>query len=374
MNQIQLRYLMVYLEPTSYIIAFIKEVLKQVEGRVDVLFISKNISQEWNLSLDGIPGRILPGGLLSSTRILYRSIARGRYRVVHLAGWGNIFLLIALFVAKLHRIPVVVESDTPLYVCLPAWKRCIKAVLYPVLFSIPTMLLPAGSRQVEYFRHYRVDEKRIRIVNMTVDVTHIIKRCIELGESGRNNVRTKLGFCVEDVVFIFVGRIVDWKGIKDLVASFELISCKHSNVKLLVVGDGPSREFVCKAAENNRAIKYAGRLDQEGVIEMYHAADVAILPGHFESWGLVVNEAMAAGLPVIATGAVGCVDDLVKKDFTGIVVEVGDIKAIAGAMEAMLENPLKRKRMAKMAGDFISGWTLEEEVRKIIQVWNEVRR
>lgn len=367
------KYLMIYLEPTPYIISLIKKIIRQLKGKgtVDVLFVNQNISQKWDLSLKDIPAKILPRKLFSCFNELYRTIIKGRYNVIHIAGWGNSYSLFSLLIAKQHKIPVVMESDSHLHNS-PTWKKTIKSIFYPLLFSLPQMMLPVGIRQAEYLRYYGIKENKIKIVNMTVDVNHIIKQCSKLGRSGRNKIRKKLGFLNKDIVYLFVGRLVNHKGIEDLISAFNIISRKHKNTKLLIIGDGSKKEFVKKQGKENRKIKYLGRLNQEEIIKIYHASDIFVLPSHFEPWGLVINEALASKLPVIVTEAVGCVDDLVKNNKTGIVVKTKNIKELANAMQTLHQNPTKRKQMGKQGKKLISKWTLENEAQKIIQVWNKV--
>lgn len=360
---------MIFIEPTPYILGLIEEVAKQVEGKVDVLFIKENVSQDWNLSINDLDARILRASLPWVFVTLFRIISRGGYRAIHLAGWSEMPILFALFTGWLLRIPVVVESDTQLPERIPRWKGAIKRMFYPLLFRIPRMLLPGGSRQAAYFRHYGVQDERLMVAGMTVDVSAIMGKCAALGEAGRRDTRKNLGFSEDDVIFVFVGRLLEWKGVGNLLTSFDLLSSTHPNAGLVVAGDGPLRDKVASAAQRNKAIRYLGRLAPSEVVDLLHAGDVAVVPSHREPWGLVVNEAMAAGLPVVATDSVGCVDDLLVDDLTGKVVKPDDNDALVAAMGDMLQSMEKRERMGREALKTIGDWTLEREAGMIIKSW-----
>lgn len=372
MSSLAARYLMVYVEPTPYIAGLVEELSKQAEGGVEVLFLKENVSQQWDLPLSGLNARILPARPADAASALYGAVSRGGYRVLHLAGWSEVPILFALITAWLHGVPVVIESDTQLNAGSSPWKRGVKRMIYPVLFRMAGMLLPGGSRQAAYFRHYRVEEERMMIAGMTVDVAGIMGRCAEMGEEGRRTARSTFGFAEDDVVFAFIGRLLEWKGVNDLLKAFEALSTMRDGVGLIIAGDGPLREAAIGAAGRNKSIRYAGRLDSTGVVTILHASDIAVFPSHMEPWGLVVNEAMAAGLPVIATDAVGCVDDLVRENITGRIVRAGSPTALAAAMGAMAEGRDERTRMGRAARTLISDWTLEREADVILRSWSAV--
>ena len=363
---------MIYSEATPYVLGFARETEKCTCGHIDVLFVHENKSQKWNLALDDLNARVLPRRLPLAALKVIGIIGQGRYNVIHLGGWSEIPILVALITAWLLQIPVTVDSDTHLVRRVAGWKRFLKRALYPLLLRIPKMLLPCGTKQAAYFHNYGVKTKRITILPMTVDVNYIGKRCSELGPSGRVAIRKRLGFSADDLVYIYVGRLFDYKGILDLLDAFERLSAILQKTRLLIVGDGVERQSVEDAAGKNHSMKYAGQLDREGLFEMYHASDLLVVPSHREQWGLVVNEGMAAGLPVIATDSVGCVGDLVMNDVTGKVIKTGNISDLVDAMTFIAINQSERERLGKMADSIISDWTLEKSAKIIADVWMRV--
>jgi len=367
-----MRILTVYLEPTPYLLGLLDVVRHKAGSEINSLFIGENISQSWNLTVDRSSGLLPDNGYFSAMTHINAMLKANSYDVIHLAGWGNRVLLSILLLAWFKHLPVVVESDTQLPFGQAAWKRFLKALIYPFLFRIPAMFLPGGTRQAQYLRHYGVRDAKISIAKMTVDVAGIIQSCRALGKEGRKQTRAKYGFSDANVVFIFVGRLLEHKGIRHLIEAFQDVSLKNPDVRLLVVGDGPELDLVQRAAKENSAIRWAGRLDFPAVIEACHASDVCIVPSLFEPWGLVVNEAMAAGLPVIATERVGCIDDLVIKEETGFIVPAGDIQALTTAILHISDKAGLRTTLGMQARKLISSWTLEEEAELIIEVWRKV--
>ena len=177
-----------------------------------------------------------------------------------------------------------------------------------------------------------------------------------------------MGLPLNAVVFVYVGRLENYKGLDLLLKSFK--SVDGENRRLLIVGDGSMRERVKRAAADESHIVYLGGKDFVGVIESFAVSDIAVLPSTFEPWGLVVNEAMAAGLPVIASDRVGCVDDLVLDQKTGIVFPSGELNYLVDAMEAVAEDSDLRDQMGRAGRKLISDWKLEDEANIMATGWH----
>jgi glycosyltransferase involved in cell wall biosynthesis len=207
---------------------------------------------------------------------------------------------------------------------------------------------------------------------MTVDVEAIMAYAKRFTDEKRIAFRECYGLDAEDVVFIYVGRLEPYKCITQLMYAFQDLVSTNRSAKLLLVGDGSLRETVTQWAQTNDWLVTPGRLDGEELLTAYLSADAFVLPSEFEPWGLVVNEAMAASLPVIISNRVGCVDDLVVGKDTGIVYDFDGSDELLAALRLMLEDPLMRRRTGENARRLISGWTLAEEASRIMKAWSGV--
>lgn len=363
------RALLIYLEPTDYVLGLIARLRAAWPGPIEVWFVGRDLSQAWNLSLDDPDMTLLPQSYRSAVRYLLRELRAGRFSLVHLAGWGHSVLLTAMLLAWLRGIPVAVESDTHLTPTALTWQRRAKRLLHPMLFRLPAVFLPGGQRQAVYLRHYGVEASRIRIAQMTVDVTAIRRHRAGIRVAERLRLRERFGLSKRAVVFLYVGRLEPCKGVTDLLDAFGELCIQPRDATLLMVGDGSLRELVAMAARSQPGIRAVGRLQGLDLLDAYAVADVLVLPSHFEPWGLVVNEAMAAGLPVIITDRVGCGDDLVAPGKNGLVVKAEDPQALSAAMERLAEDADLRWRMGQEAWDMIAGWTLENEAGRVVEAW-----
>lgn len=132
--------------------------------------------------------------------------------------------------------------------------------------------------------------------------------------------------------FLFVGRLVDLKRPLDLARAF-VSSPLLEGSTLTMVGDGPLRNELEAIAAGSARVRLHGRLEGEALARAYLEADVLVVPSSREVWGLVVNEALAAGLYVIASDGVASTRDLLD-DEVGVVVDADDQRALAHAMGA----------------------------------------
>lgn len=360
--------LMIYIEPAPYILDLIRVMRRAYpELQLRVLFITASASQQWESRLDDGVSELLPEGRFAALKQIFLEIRQGDFDWLHLAGWGHPLLLAALLIGATIRRRISMESDTQLPIGQSGWKKKGKGLFYPRMFSLVDVLLPGGTRQKEYFRHFGVPDAKICIAQMTVDVTKIIELTTEIKEY-RHKIRESIGLKSDSVVFIFVGRLEEYKGVCLLLEAFGMLLSPH--VQLLIVGDGNCRELVELAVASDQRIRYVGRRGFAGVVEAFAISDVAVVPSSFEPWGLVVNEAMAAGLPVIATDRVGCVDDLVTDGHNGLIVPAYNVHELACAMQKLYESSLLRETMGARARRRISSWRLEDGASIAVSAWN----
>jgi glycosyltransferase involved in cell wall biosynthesis len=170
--------------------------------------------------------------------------------------------------------------------------------------------------------------------------------CVYLGRdtkqfmSAENKVRVReqLGWARESIVGVYVGGLVEIKGMKELAAAAELLLSKHKRFQLVCVGDGPSRDRLAALASRvgrAGAVVLPGRVVPEEVPRFLQAADFLVLPSYSEGMPQAVLEAMNCGLAVIAT-RVGGVPEAVIDGQTGLLVEAKNVDQLRDAMERMI--------------------------------------
>ena len=157
------------------------------------------------------------------------------------------------------------------------------------------------------------------------------------------------------VRFVFVGQLIRRKGVAELLDAFAQLR----EGELYIAGDGPLRPLVDRAVQGGR-VTYTGQVDRPALQRLYADSDVLILPSLYEVWGLVINEALEHGLPVIATQAVGSVDDLVRHDVNGYVTRTGDVGELREAMTRIAGWDDSRWRSAATTdAEIVERWSID---------------
>jgi len=225
-----------------------------------------------------------------------------------------------------------------------------------------------GKSSIDYLRSYGVPEEMILTAPNAVDTRFFSQRAEVICRNATAH-RQALGLPAR--FFLFVGRLVPEKGIFDLLHAYGALAPEvRKEMGLVFVGDGAARSALHQraAAISPGAIHFAGFRQREHLATYYALADVLVFPTHTDTWGLVVNEAMACGLPVISSSAAGCVADLIKSGWNGRVVSGGDIGQLASAMDELGRNPDLRLLMGQRSRQRIAQYSPEAWAAGMAQV------
>ena len=217
----------------------------------------------------------------------------------------------------------------------------------------------AGKASREYLRTYGIRESSIFTAPNAVD-TELFKREAELVRGNETLHRKDLHLPAR--FFLFAGRLIHEKGIFDLLQAYGSLGADlREQVGLVFVGDGPARAALqdLAAAICPGSIHFAGFAQRQQLAAYYALADALVFPTHSDTWGLVVNEAMACGLPVIASDVAGCVVDLIEDNWNGRVVVAQQSRQFASAMEELARNAPLRTRMSERCGQRIKQYSPE---------------
>jgi glycosyltransferase involved in cell wall biosynthesis len=297
------------------------------------------------------------GGDVSTTQ-LFAAIVRRRAKVLLLEGWGAPRMLVAMALAVLARVPFIVASDT--HEAAGGRRGLLRTVVRTVairpLVRRAAVLFPGGTPQARYVRELvGNDRQALMIAHMTVDTDGFARAAREVSPQDRAAVRSSWGCGDGDIALLFVGRLVQDKGLLLLVRALERL--RDVPIRLVVYGAGPLESELRRSAER-LPIHLAGVGGKEELASAYASADVFVLPSLFEPWGLVVNEAMASGLPCVVSDAVGSSEDLIIAGDTGSVFPSRDVAALAEAVRRLAEDASLRRRMGVEAQRRMQDWSM----------------
>ena len=216
-----------------------------------------------------------------------------------------------------------------------------------------------GKAAAAYLKQLAPTQAAIFLAPNAVDNAYFMQKAAKARMRGEA-LRASLG--LPGRYFLYSGRLVAAKGVFELLDAYaKLEPAVRSSVGLVLVGDGPARPVLMERAKQIRpgAIQFPGFVQREGLADFYALADALIFPTHSDTWGFVVNEAMACGLPLVVTDVAGCVPDLVEEDWNGKIVAVNDATKLALAMGFLALRDDLRSEMGKRSMQRIVGYSPE---------------
>ena len=265
-------------------------------------------------------------------------IKTGGFDAFLVMGWHLKCYWQAIRACHRHGVPVMVRGDSQLGTPRSRLKQAVKALLYPWVIRQFDACLYVGQRNREYLEHYGAQADRLFFAPHCVDTLAFASAAAAVD---REAVRAGWGLGPVDQAVLFAGKLAAGKRPADLVrAVAQLRSCGQS-VVLVWAGDGPERQVLAAVGESlGVPMRFLGFCNQSQLPAVYRAADVLALPSESETWGLVVNEAMACGTPCVVSEACGCAPDMIRQDVSGAVYETGSVEALASALQVVLARRL----------------------------------
>jgi glycosyltransferase involved in cell wall biosynthesis len=263
------------------------------------------------------------------------TIICGGYNYV--ASWES------LWWAKNHRTELILWSESNRHDARGGleWVESLKAYF---LSRCERFVVP-GSASRDYLQSLGSTAESISIAPNAVDNDWFQMQAKSISRCSAE-FRERLG--LPERYLLFVGRLVPEKGVFDLLAAYAGLEAGiRSNVGLVFAGDGPSKTELQQLAQSigPGTIRFPGFLHREDLAGCYGLAEALILPTHSDTWGLVVNEGMACGLPIVVTNVAGCSSDLVDDGWNGYVVPPRDPEKLGAAIDFVLRNPDLRREM-----------------------------
>jgi len=300
-----------------------------------------------------------PGGFWSLIAPqVWSELHSGRYDVVWLHGHQYAANLIALMAAKTAGLPVMMRGDTHLGIPCRGIRSILRRPLMGMLYRACDRLLAAGSANAAYYRALGVSDRKIFLVPYSVDNDRFVQS-VNLTKDERAEVRRRYNVPADQPAVLYAAKFIRRKRPDDLLeAARRLKRATDRPFTVVMAGSGELeqelRAFCTTHALAN--VVFTGFVNQSELPALYAASDVFVLPAVNEPWGLAINEAMCASLPVVVSREVGCVPDLVRDGVNGYTPEAGDIEALARALRRLIEDEGLRQRQGDASLARILQW------------------
>lgn len=265
-------------------------------------------------------------------------LREGRFDAVLVLGWHLKSYIQGVVAAKRLGMPVLVRGDSHLQTPRSSLKKMTKMLLYPPLLRAFDAALYVGENSRMYFRHYRYPDNRLFFSPHCVDTERFAAGAkFDAG----TQLRRQLGIAATTRVLLFAGKLISFKRPVDLLMAASIRLERGDKIEILVAGDGELREALRRhAALRGVPLHILGFCNQSIMPTVYAAADALVLPSDGnETWGLVANEALASGRPIIVSSECGCAPDLAVDGYAGRVFRGGDIVGLADAIDGLFTAP-----------------------------------
>lgn len=282
-------------------------------------------------------------------------------------GWHLKSYLQGVWAAKRSGLPVLVRGDSQLGTPRSALRQYGKRLLYPFFLRRFDAALYVGERSRAYYSYYGVPEERLFFSPHSVDTAWFKARA---QPPAREEARVRMGLDPKAKVVLFAGRMLPFKRPGDLLDAAALCRRNGLAIEVLIAGDGEMREPLgASAAQQGVPLHLLGFCNQTEMPAAYAAADCLVLTSDArETWGLVANEALACGTPIIVSDACGCHPDLTADPRAGRVFPMGDVAALARAISETFAAPVACDALEAMTQTY----NLEASARGIVAALQSV--
>ncbi len=256
-------------------------------------------------------------------------VARGGYDVIVVSGYSSITMMLLIRYLKRKRLAYTLSVDGGII----RQERRINYLIKKSLISGAAWYLSTGESCDRFLMHYGVSADRIRRYPFTSIHENMIRESVT-DDSSRRAYKKQIG-CVKDKMLLSIGQPIHRKGFDILIKAMNRL--KDESVQAYVVGGGPNEE--CRQLMDETGcdnVNFIPFMSPEELSKYYLAADIFVLPTREDIWGLVINEAMAYGLPVITTDRCNAGLELVEDHVNGRIIESEDPQALSEAISQIL--------------------------------------
>lgn len=302
-----------------------------------------------------------PGGFWSLIcPELWAELRRDKYDAVVVHGNQFVAYVLAAIIAKLRGIPILNRCETHLALPRPALRRWIRDRSLSLFYRLFDGFLAIGTANRRYYEALGVPAERIFNVPYTIDNDRF-SRCAETSPEERLQIRRKFGLPEAVPVVLFASKFMRRKHPDKVLHAASILAREGLQFHVLLVGAGEMEDELKQLVESLRLenVSFGGFVNQSELPKVFAATDVFVLPSENEPWGLIVNEVMCAGRPVVVAEKVGCVEDLVKNGINGMVVQPGHAGELANALRPLILDAGLRKAMGAASTSIIRGWNFE---------------
>ena len=304
---------------------------------------------------------------------IWREVTHGKFDALIVHGHTPAALLIAVAAARRAGVPVFCRAETHLGLSRTLLKRFVRKPLMGALYGFIDGVLAIGSANALFYQAMGVPRERIFFMPYTIDNARFIAGA-RMSLKQRSEVRAALGVFDDTPIVLYAAKLQARKHPDDLMRAALRLRQWGVSFHVVVAGSGEMASELNNFVARNKLqnVHFRGFVNQTVMPQVYGAADVFVLPSEDESWGLAINEAMCAGLPIVVSKGVGCVADLVRDNVNGRIFAPRDIEGLATVLHSVLVDTEVRRRMGAASREIISRWGYAESAAGLQQALTSI--
>ena len=286
--------------------------------------------------------------------------------------WGASAVLVYGWSFKSHlklmryfhgKIPVLFRGDSISTALANPIKNVLRNLFLRWIYKHVDVAFYVGTKNKYYFKENGLRPHQLIFAPHAVDNQRFIDSTINRTNS--STWRNQLGISDSAITILFVGKLEPKKDPQILKKAFFEVS--QPGIHLIYVGNGVLESELKDGIVDAANIHFIDFQNQQKMPEVYALADLVVLPskGPGETWGLAINEAMAAGKAVLVSDACGCAEDLVEESLNGFIFKHGDVSDLVNKLKILTTNKGILQKMGTRSADKISNWSLQEVATSI---------
>lgn len=290
-----------------------------------------------------------------------RHLRQDKPEVILSFGWNYIATWLAFIYSKFTKTKFGLISESTLFE--PSLQRSLTKPLVSLLVKNSDFLFGISTRAKEYFISLGAKSDQVKVMLSTSYEPNK-----EVSKQEIERTRHELKIKTNDFMLLYVGQLIPRKGIQTILDSANSLK-NNKKIQFILVGYGSLEtdinNFIARNELNN--IRIVNYVDPKNIWNYYFAADAFVLASHEETWGLVVNEAMRAKLPVLLSNKVGSSDDLLIDGKNGFAFNPDDHQALASKISLLASDKLLCKKMGTKSKSIISDITPETQASVLLE-------
>lgn len=351
--------------PSPYRVDFYNELGKYVE--LTVIFEAEGadgISFNYRQKSKNFKSIFLKRGAIEENKVSFqiiKELTKDDYDFIFLTNYSYRTELVGYLSCIFRKIPFILEVDGG---SIPKNEMFLKYNFKKFLLTKPQYYFSPSKTSDDFLVHYGANRENIFRYSFTSLLEKDIVEAVPT-EEDRKNLKVRLGLDPNKEIVLFVGRQIAIKGIDTIIKAVKNLK---NDVQCLIIGSSPDekyKQYILELVGDDSNFIFLDFMSSDRLGKYYQASDIFIFPTWGDVWGLVINEAMAAGLPIISSSASVAAVELVRNNYNGYIVEEPkDWKSFQFYIEKILSNPKEKKIISQNSLKTIQQYTIEQMVKE----------